>query len=256
MVLVITEDELSFHDAPQMMYSGYSSAQSSERTVTKSWSASFDLDSTNHELENVHGSYITIQEEEYIYMKEFIKKAMNKNYLLQGEVTSLTKKSSFDEPPSNKQKQHDDYENEHIQHLKILALDIAECKAENDLKDLELNHLRSRLSMCCEQPHRQTVSRDVSTLVENRLRQCQQKTYEDQNQFFIEYIVSLSVLYAECKAEKDFKDLELKRLKDKIAMADEGKSGSEARSPGRKKMRHWLKNRLSQSRGHNKAYGQ
>ena len=94
MVLVITEDELSFHDAPQMMYSGYSSAQSSERTVTKSWSASFDLDSTNHELENVHGSYITIQEEEYICMKETIEKAMNKNYLLQGEVTSLTKTSS------------------------------------------------------------------------------------------------------------------------------------------------------------------
>ena len=279
MVLLVEEAEMTYRDIPNMsLINGYSRDQSlstivaseysfsanvSERTITQGWSSVKTLDDSKHKPHVPMGKsrYMTIQEEEYSRMKNTLEKVMNKNFLLQEKVEALNTsfqakyESSAKIQPctssfSQKQHQCDDDENEHIQHLKSLALDIAECKAENDLKEFELNRLRSQLNICCPKTYKDNFSRRVITLLENRLQYCRRKTYEDQNQFFIEYIVSLSVLYAECKAEKDSTEFELMKLKN-IANVQDNQKNSEIRSCRTKPMRRWLKNRLSRSRSYN-----
>lgn len=216
--------------------------KTSQKQLTHQCSSLKDLDDLNHDSrESEHSDirYITMKEEEYFNMKEVIARNGDKN-----SVPSSRVQSCEVPPPLEKNHLDDDENGPFVEQLKSLALKIAECKAEKDFKDNELNLLRSQLDTNCPQAYKLVVSRNIVTSLENRLKLCQQKSYQDQNLFFIEYILHLSHLLAEYKSEIDLKDFELMKLRNKLDVKCNPSDNLGIKDSKKKSIKNWLKRRI------------
>ena len=239
---------------PKLQY-----AMGSQKTVTENWQYITDEETieklpvqSNDQTELQESSpqvqsdrYITIQEDEYIYLKETLAQVVNKNSLLEGKIEALTMESgsssTFPKMDSGNSSIATDENKEYIDQLKRLAIDIAECKSKHDEKQLELNRLRLETNLEVET---ENISTNVLNLLEQKLNQTKNKKYADQKDFFIESIVGLSLLFAECKAENDRKDLELRNLKAEWNFQFNQKCRKGSKFNGRRKLSRWLKQKL------------
>lgn len=228
-------------------------AQTSERTT----SSFQDLNDKDLKLKyaQIGGAhFVRIQEDEYFHMNEIITWVTNAKHDSQenfeGIITdtridcfsSPWKPSCMDTSFQQKNEEINHKNKQFIHQLKHLALEIAECKAENDLKDLELKKLRSALNMSSSQSVQECISRNTIKMLENRLQYCYNKVYENEDDFLIEYIISLSHLLAECKSEIDLKHLEIMNLKKQIFFEDENDDVYVDTTRRKERIGQWLKN--------------
>lgn len=237
-----------------------------------------DIEEGKSVLSEQTNRYIQVKEDDFALLRETLEKVMRRNTLLEGKIEALVEESNrfayskeerLEEPIFDQDTPKDGTQEEKIERLepgkpydlkiisrkniersrfidlqKQLAINIAECKAEYDAKELELIQIRSQIDIRVKS---QNMSKNILEMIENRihgtinrtfgnqeelniLRELENrvhgtrtKKHKNQEEFFVENIKGLSVLLAECKGEIDRKNLEIGNLKAELAVKCEGK---------------------------------